>query len=70
MEGYGIIYNKKIMQKYFELPNRSNDINSTDEIKSFDQLKAVVEDMSSKKDALNIKGVFASTSLKNGHEFR
>lgn len=69
-EGYGIIYNDAIMQKYFALPDKAVDISSTEEINSFDKLKAVVEDMTAKKDQLGIEGVFASTSLKPGEDWR
>lgn len=69
-EGYGIIYNNAIMEKYFALPDKAVEISSTDEIKNFDTLKAVVEDMQAKKDALGIEGVFASTSLKQGEDWR
>jgi raffinose/stachyose/melibiose transport system substrate-binding protein len=41
-----------------------------DEIRSFDNLKAVVEDMTKIKGDLGIKGVFASTSLKKGDDWR
>ena len=70
VEGYGIIYNDAIMRKYFALPNKSTDINSADEIDSFDKLKAVVEDMTENLSALGIKGVFASTSLASGEDWR
>ncbi len=70
VEGYGIIYNNAIMQKYFALPNKATDIKSVEEINSFDKLKAVVEDMTKNKEALGIKGVFASTSLKPGEDWR
>lgn len=69
-EGYGIIYNNAIMEKYFALPDKAVEISSADEIKNFDTLKAVVEDMQAKKDALGIEGVFASTSLKQGEDWR
>ena len=70
VEGYGIIYNDAIMQKYFALKNRKTNINSVEEIKSFDKLKAVVEDMTANLDKLGIKGVFASTSLSSGEDWR
>lgn len=69
-EGYGIIYNNAIMEKYFALSDKAVDISSTEEIKNFDTLKAVVEDMQAKKDELGIEGVFASTSLKQGEDWR
>jgi raffinose/stachyose/melibiose transport system substrate-binding protein len=70
VEGYGIIYNDAIMRKYFSLKDKAVDISSAIEITSFDTLKAVVEDMTAKRDALGIKGVFASTSLSSGEDWR
>lgn len=68
VEGYGIIYNDAIMQKYFALDGAK--AKNMDEINNFAKLKEVVEDMQSKKDQLGIKGVFASTSLKPGEDWR
>jgi len=56
--------------KYFALADKAVSINSIDEINSFATLKAVVEDMTAKKDALGINGVFSSTSLKPGEDWR
>lgn len=70
VEGYGIIYNNAIMEKYFALDNKAVDITKADEIKSFATLKAVVEDMTKHKSELGIDGVFASTSMSNGEQWR
>lgn len=70
VEGYGIIYNNAIMNKYFALSDKAVTINSAAEIKNFDTLKQVVEDMTKHKAQLGIKGVFASTSLKAGEQWR
>ncbi|GKU23907.1 ABC transporter substrate-binding protein [Clostridium folliculivorans] len=70
IEGYGIIYNEAIMKKYFALTDKAVSINSTTEITNYDTLKKVVEDMTKHKDQLGIKGVFASTSLKSGEQWR
>lgn len=70
VEGYGIIYNDAIMRKYFELGSKTSAINSIEEINSFEKLKEVVEDMTANREALGIKGVFASTSLKSGEDWR
>ncbi len=70
VEGYGIIYNAEILDKYFALENKKVDIKSADEIKNFATLKAVVEDMTAHKKELGIKGVFGSTSLKAGEDWR
>jgi raffinose/stachyose/melibiose transport system substrate-binding protein len=40
------------------------------EIKDFDTLRVVVEDMTRKKGELGIDGVFATTSLKSGEDWR
>ncbi len=68
VEGYGIIYNNAIMQKYFALDGAK--AASVDEINSFSKLREVVEDMTAKKEQLGIDGVFASTSLKPGEDWR
>ena len=70
VEGYGIIYNNAIMEKYFALANKGTDITSMDQVNNFATLKAVVEDMTAHKDELGIKGVFASTSLGAGEQWR
>lgn len=70
VEGYGIIYNNAIMEKYFSSDKKATEYKSMDEINSFDKLKAVVEDMTKLKGDLGIKGVFGSTSLKTGDDWR
>ena len=67
-EGYGIIYNEEIMDKYFALDGAK--AKSMDEINNFDKLKEVAEDMTAKKDELGIEGVFASTSFAPGEDWR
>lgn len=70
VEGFGIIYNNEIMDKYFSLPNKAVSIASADEIKNFATLKSVVEDMTKHKAELGINGVFASTSMSGGETWR
>lgn len=70
VEGYGIICNKAIMDKYFSLDNKKTKVKSLDEITDFATLKAVVEDMSKNLDKLGISGVFGSTSLASGQDWR
>jgi raffinose/stachyose/melibiose transport system substrate-binding protein len=41
-----------------------------DDVKNYETLKALVEDMQKNADKLGIKGVFASTSLKTGEDWR
>ena len=68
IEGYGIIYNEAIMEKYFATAGAV--VTSVDEINNYATLKAVVEDMTAKKAELGIEGVFASTSLLPGEDWR
>lgn len=70
VEGYGIIYNKEITDKYFALDNKSTDFKSMEDINSFSKLKELAQDMQKNKEALGIDGVFASTSLKSGENWR
>lgn len=70
VEGYGIIYNDAIMQQYFGLESKAVDISSVDQINNFDTLSKVVEDMTAHKVDLGIEGVFASTSLGAGEQWR
>lgn len=70
VEGYGIIYNNAIMEKYFALSNKATNVSSMEEVNNFDTLKAVVEDMQANAETLGIKGVFASTSLSAGEQWR
>lgn len=70
VEGYGIIYNDSIMKKYFESSWKKSTLKSASEINSFEELKVVVTDMQENKDKLGINGVFASTSLKSGEDWR
>jgi len=70
VEGYGIIYNEEICDKYFALSDRETDFSSMDEIDNFQKLSALVTDMQKNKDRLGIEGVFAATSLKAGEDWR
>lgn len=70
VEGYGIIYNAEILNRYFALKNRQSDVDSVEEIVNFETLKSVVEDMTRRKKELGIDGVFAATSLKSGEDWR
>ncbi len=70
VEGYGIIYNKEITDRYFALESKATPFESMEDIDNFEKLKALAEDMQTNKDALGIKGVFASTSLKPGDDWR
>lgn len=68
VEGYGIIYNEEILDKYIKMDGAK--VKKADEINSYAKLKEVVEDMTAKKDDLGIEGVFSSTSFKPGEDWR
>ena len=70
VEGYGIIYNKALTDKYFALSDRQNEVNSMEEVTSFAALKTVAEDIQKHKGDLGVRGTFASTSMKAGEDWR
>lgn len=70
VEGYGIIYNKAITDRYFALENRGTAYTSMEEINSFGALSALVKDMQAHREELGIRGVFGVTSLKAGEDWR
>lgn len=70
VEGYGLIYNNAIMDAYFASDSKTTSYTSMDEINNFDVLSEVVEDMTVLKDELGIDGVFSSTSLASGEQWR
>ena len=40
VEGYGIIYNKEITDKYFALSDKKSDLKSMDDVKNYSTLKS------------------------------
>ena len=70
VEGYGILYNTAVTDKYFALTDRATTLTSMDEVDTYAELKAVAEDMQAHKTELGIDGVFASTSMKSGEDWR
>lgn len=68
METYGIIYNKDLLNKYFELPDAA--VKSADEIDSFDDLKAVAEGIQANKEALGVEGAFTSAGFDSSSDWR
>lgn len=70
LEGYGIIYNDGILQKYFALEDKGTEFTSVSQINSYQNFEKLVKDMSVHKDELGIQGVFASTSLAENERWR
>lgn len=61
IESYGIITNKALLEKAGY---------TLDDVKSFDQLKAVADDIQARKDELGVKGAFASTGMDGSSDWR
>ena len=70
MEGYGIIYNADIINKYFALDSKKITEETIEEVDDFQKFSEMVVDMQANKDKLGIQGVFASTSLSSGNNWR
>ncbi len=68
IETYGLIYNKTLLNDYFETDGAV--VTSVDEINNFDTLKAVVEDITAKKDDLGIEGTFTSAGMDSSSDWR
>ena len=68
IETYGLIYNKSLLNDYFETDGAV--VTSVDEINNFDTLKAVVEDITAKKDELGIEGAFTSAGMDSSSDLR
>ena len=61
IESYGLIVNKTLLKKAGY---------TLDDIKSYDQLKTVADDIQSKKDELGIKGAFTSAGMDASSDWR
>ena len=61
MERYGIIYNKALLQKYFDA-NWSS-VKDVETINNFDTLRTVADEIQAHKDDLGIKGAFTSAGF-------
>ena len=66
VEAYGIIYNKKILNQYFTLDNRTSGLKSMEEVKTYKDLEDLVKDLEAHKTSLGLDGVFAAPALKEG----
>lgn len=68
IETYGLIYNKALLNAYFETEGAK--ATSVEEINNFETLKAVVEDIQAKKDDLGILGAFTSAGMDSSSDWR
>lgn len=68
VETYGIIYNKTILNKYFE--SEFSTVKSVEEINGFDTLKTVVEEIQANRDVLGVDGAFTSAGMDSSSDWR
>ena len=68
IETYGLIYNKALLNDYFETDVAV--VKSVEEINSFETLKAVADDIQAKKDDLGIEGAFTSAGFDASSDWR
>lgn len=68
IETYGLIYNKTLLNDYFETDGAV--VTSVEEINNFDTLKAVAEDLTAKKEELGIEGAFTSAGMDSSSDWR
>lgn len=68
METYGLIYNKDILNKYFETSDAA--VKSVDEINSFAKLKEVADGIQSAKGDLGVDGAFTSAGFDSSSDWR
>ena len=61
IESYGIITNKTLLEKAGY---------TVDDIKSFDDLKKIADDIQARKDEIGVKGAFASTGMDASSDWR
>ena len=68
IESYGIIYNKSLLNKYFESDFAT--VKKIDDLNSFDKLKTVAEEIQANADALGVKGAFTSPGMDSSSDWR
>jgi len=68
IETYGIIYNKALLNKYFELDDA--EIKSIDKLNNFDALKKVADGIQAHKDDLGVEGAFTSAGMDSSSDWR
>ncbi len=68
IETYGLIYNKALLNKYFELPNA--EVKSIDELNNFEALKKVADGIQKNKDKLGVSGAFTSAGMDSSSDWR
>lgn len=70
ISGFGIVYNKKIFDKYYDLKKGDMKYKTVGEVKDFKTLKSLTEEIQKNKKELGIDAAFASPSLKSEDAFK
>lgn len=68
IETYGIIYNRTLLEEYCKTDGAV--ISAPEEIVNFETLKAVAEDIQSKRDELGVAGAFTSAGMDSSSDWR
>ena len=68
IETYGLIYNKALLNKYFESDFAS--VKTIDELNSFEALKKVADEIQANAEALGVKGAFSSPGMDASSDWR
>ena len=68
VETYGLIYNKTLLDRYFESDFSS--VKTADEINNFEKLKTVAEEIQANKEALGVDGAFTSAGMDSSSDWR
>ena len=68
LETYGIIYNKTLLDAYFN--SDFSTVKSIDELNNFAALKTVAEEIQAHKDALGVDGAFTSAGMDSSSDWR
>lgn len=68
IETYGIIYNKALLNDYFEADFST--VKSIDDLNNFEALKTVAEEIQAHKDDLGVQGAFTSAGMDSSSDWR
>ena len=68
IESYGLIYNKTLLNKYFESDFAT--VKKIDDLNSFDKLKTVAEEIQKNAEALGVKAAFTSAGMDSSSDWR
>ena len=68
LESYGLIYNRNLLEAYCHLENAA--IARPDDIRGFETLKAVAQDIQARKKELGVQGAFTSAGMDSSSDWR